>query len=65
MPSPRGILILAAICSVLLAEVVFIFWATEQKFLIAIPAAIVSLYLAYAAAYWTIPLLKKWVDDHT
>ena len=46
-------------CSMaLLADVVFIAWAT-RNLLIVVPVTLAAAYLAYAAAHWTIPKLPQ------
>ena len=65
------LLIFVASCLCLLALVVFITVATHANFLVVLPALLSAVYLAYAAAYWTMPdlvgrfylRLKKWADE--
>lgn len=64
-------LIFVASCLCLLALVTFIIVATHANLLIVLPAIMSAVYLAYAAAYLTMPemierfylRLKKWADD--
>ena len=53
---PRGVnfLIFWASCVFLLADAVFIGWATQLDLLVAVPAALSAVYLMYVAAHFTI-----------
>ena len=54
MPKAVKFLFLGALCLALLADVVFIIWATQSNFLIVLPAVLSAAYLSYVTAYWTI-----------
>ncbi len=64
-------LIFVTSCLCLVALVSFITVATHANLLIVFPAVVSAIYLAYAAAYWTMPevakslylRLKQWADD--
>jgi hypothetical protein len=58
MPSPVKLLVFALISVALLADVVFIVWATSFNFLIVVAAVFSACYLVYLTAYYTILKVK-------
>jgi hypothetical protein len=54
MPKVMRFLIFITISMALLADVVFIIWATQWKLLIVVPVVFSAAYLALLAAYRTI-----------
>ena len=64
-------MILGALCLALLADVIFIAWATQINPLVTVPAVLSAVYVAYAVTYWTMPeiaerlylCLKNWGNN--